>query len=144
MGESLIDQARERKAQADRRADEAQAVVEQATKESREWQDFIEKAESLAIPQYTPPGVVFKRSNGSRLAIEVKRGTWPAKVAELIRNTGPLSMPVIAAHFAPSSPGSPNLKTIINTAVWRRKDDLFEKKDDGLWHLRAKDFVLVD
>jgi hypothetical protein len=135
MSDSLISLAKEKQAAAEERLRELQAEMERARQEAEEWQVFIERAQGLMS------GSLPKQPK----KITVQKGSVVAVCAVLIRDTGPRSLQELVKELREMGrgQGSDNYTSVVNSALWRRKD-LFEKKSDGLYHLLTREFELAE
>jgi hypothetical protein len=136
MSESLIELAKKKLADAEARLEKLDAEVQQAKQDAAGWLAFIERAEGLVS------GTVPKKPR----KITVQKGSIAAACAVVIRDKGPRSLQALVQELrdAGMGHGSENYPSVVNSALWRRKHDLFEKRDDGLYHLQTRDFELLD
>ena len=63
----------------------------------------------------------------------------------LIRAKGPQTLKTLVQELrdAGHGHGSDNYPNVVNSAIWRRREDLFERKDDGKYHLRTNEIEFV-
>jgi hypothetical protein len=136
MSNALIELAKKKKAAAEQIAQRLQEELRRAEQEVMEWQSFIDRAQSLASGSPPP----------SPKRVSVQRESIAGMCAKLVMAKGPLSLKSLVAELrnAGKGHGSDNFSTVVNSALWRRREDLFEKKEDGLYHLRTEDIDFVD
>ena len=125
-----------------KKLDRIQKDIDEAEQEAAEWEDFLAKYTMLAN------GKTKQEENRKGDKILVKRGSLPGMVAEiLLANKGKsMTMTEIieALRANKVAVDKENFRTILNTALWRRKGegDLFEKTADG--YKIGADYELVD
>jgi hypothetical protein len=149
MPENIIERARERKLAAEQALQRLQEQVEQTRQQIAEWEAFIAKAESLVgnAPLHEPAPEKEPESpsqNGSG-PVQVKAGSLVARAAAILLARGPLALKTLVAELQAQGVGAgvSGFQTNLNTALWRRRQDLFEKKE-GIYYLRTPNFVIVE
>ena len=114
---------------------------------------FIEMANELAAPTESDPtesGSRMPDDSLTRPSVTVRRGSLAAKVAIMVRDTGPQTIGTMARRIMDEDPVGyagiedfTKFQNTVNSAVWRRKEDLFERRGE-LIELRTREFVLVE
>jgi len=133
MANPIIERAQARRAAAAQRLEEAKAQLSQVEAEIKGWDEFIAKAASLTndkikMPEPAPAlkPTTMPSSNGS--VVKVRKDSLAAYAAALLKDKGPLTIKEIADYLRDYAKGTTNFAVVVNSAIWRRRDDLFEKK----------------
>jgi len=150
----IISKATNRMLAFDNRAAQLQSVLDQVNAERKRLKDFIETARQLQDESNSgvDDGIDFTFPNMNLFGqvkhgpIHVRKGSLAARAATLIRHNGPLSVAQIGQILVSEGDGVEDFGKFLNTinsAIWRRRDDLFERKGE-LVDLRTKEFELVE
>ena len=91
-----------------------------------------------------------EEEEGSKIATgqsdrpQVKRGSLAGAAVEMLREKGEMSLSDLATYLAKvgHSGGAEKFRTVLNTAIWRRKDVFL--KTGSMFSLRTPDIELVD
>ena len=77
--------------------------------------------------------------------VKVQRESIAGICAHLIKTKGPRSLATLVQelHDAGMGQGSVNYSGVVNSALWRRQNDLFAKDADGLFHLQTTEVEFV-
>jgi hypothetical protein len=129
--------------------DEMDAVKQQIA----EWEEYIAKTDALLSdsPSNVSPRVPengraeSQEPSANGRAVRVQKKTWAGMSARLLLDRGPLLLAELADALLQSGKGKDvnTFPTVLNSALWRRKD-LFEKKEDRRYHLRTKEIAFTD
>ena len=76
--------------------------------------------------------------------VRVQSESWAGLAARIVLAKGPLTLRTIVNEIRATGKGETvrDLAATINSAMWRRYEDLFDKKGD-LYHLKTKDIDFV-
>jgi hypothetical protein len=113
-------------------------------KEAEQWKDFILKYESLTrsvVEEDSTPSTNGHTAEG----VKVKRDSLAGHCVRLILENGPLTLKSLAERLEAMGHGQgfKDFATAVNTALWRRRQDLFEKREKD-YHLRTEEIEFVD
>ncbi len=140
----FITSAEEKKAAAEKRLEELLLMVGNTKEEISEWSKLILRAESLAddmafMASKNKPAKE-PSQNGVNAKLKIRTSSLAGAAAKLLLESGPLSLTDLAVALMESGHGSgENFRTVLNTALWRRREDLFNKSAHGEVSLRTKD-----
>jgi hypothetical protein len=151
MATDLIELARQKKAAAEESLQNLQAEVERVRQDLAGWQEFIDRAEALASSpspngRKSTEGTKAPAAGGKKEGkVKVKKGSLVGHAAAMILAKGPQALRDIAAHLREKGlgGGAKDFPTALNTALWRRREDLFERKD-GLYRLKTEEIEFVE
>lgn len=145
----ILDRARQRKTEAEHRLQRLQEELAIVQEDVAEWESFIARAESLVpegIARKPEPitGVQHGESTNGTGAIKVKRDSLAGWSVQLIRDIHPMTLKDLVRELRAVGKGSDakEFSTVLNSALWRRKD-LFEKKNKA-YYLRTNEIEFVD
>jgi hypothetical protein len=130
---------------ADRRVSELAAELARAQQELHEWDIVLARVQSLAeTPQRSLPGL-----NGTTLShmVKVRARSIAGYAAKILLEKGPMPLGELTdaiAEMEPSAAKADNFRTVVNTALWRRREDLFDKSEDGVFSLKTDRVLLVN
>lgn len=147
----IIELAKEELAAAELLVAKIAEELDHATHKVKEWQSFIEKAELLEAQasgkrNSQKPALVYPPlapdENGS---VRVQANSLVGQAAKLVLAHGPLSLDrLVESMRTPNEEQGPkDFRNAVNSALWRRQDDLFMKKDNE-YHLRTQDIEFVE
>lgn len=147
MDTSLIDAARHKRDRVAKRYDELAEQLEQVGKELAEWDAFISRALGLATAK-VGKGRARASANGQLSErIKVRNSALAGMAVKMILEKGPQTLDAIVESIRAKGFGKDadpdKFRATVNSALWRRLDDVFEKKDDGSYHLQTRDIELV-
>lgn len=146
--------AKQRMAEAATRKQKALTEAAQAGREEAELAAFVKMAHSLVAgadsngkPKGSRKSSPTKPPNAAG-APQVLRGSYLGAVVEVLREKGPMTLQAIADAVKANGVGKElddrKVYINVNSAIWRRQDDLFKKTNDGLVHLKAQHVEIVD
>ena len=149
---TLIERAMQRKVEAEhrrdaakRKLDAAQFELEIATTEAAEWALFLDKAKILGAELSPEPSSASVPHDPTVTPdrVSVRADSWAGKCAKLIQDNGPQSLKSLVAELVKTETVDDVEKftNSVNSAIWRRKDDLFIKDVNGRYTIRAKEVV---
>jgi len=132
---------------AERRAELSAEDAKLADEQAR-LNTFVEMANELSSPYDSDLAMPDESSIGR--SVSVRRGSLAAKVAILIRDTGPQTIGTMARRIVDEDPVGygaiedfTKFQNTVNSAVWRRKEDMFERRGE-LIDLRTREFQIVE
>lgn len=151
----MIEQAKRELAVAEERLRKLQEQEARAREDVEGWKDFVRRAEGL---------VASSDGNGTRTLsdekdamtslpngyepgkIHVKRDSLAGLCVKLIVDKGPLRLKELVTHLRTmgKDEGIKDFPTALNTALWRRREDLFTKDEAKRYILRTKEIQFVD
>lgn len=141
MADKILELAKAKRDTSQKRLDQLREEMTRLESDVAGWDDFIARANQLA----NSPQDGHER-NGTVKNVTVQRDSIPDKAAALIRAAGrPMTLQEItnALREQGLGEGAANFRGVVNSALWRRQDDLFVKGDDG-YDLRIRDYVVID
>jgi hypothetical protein len=146
MSVRLIERARQRMEEAAERLIKLQEELARVREEVTGWEEFIRKAELLASAQEDQSAAT-SLPNGYEVGmIHVKRDSLAGAAVRLIQEHGPLTLKQLTVHLIEmgKDAGIKDFPTAVNTALWRRREDLFAKGEDKRYQLRTREVQFVD
>ena len=146
MSSKLIEAARKRKAAAELARQQAQLELAAADQDVEKWTAFIEQAELLTNEGSGEPPAKPRLPNGTAGKVQVKADSWAGRAALIIRTSGPMTVARLVEQLQTEGHGQGlnNFYNTVSSALWRRKEDLFDRDEDDRLILRTKDVVFVE
>lgn len=155
MSVKMIEQAKQKLATAEKRLQELEEEEARVRDDVAGWRDFILRAEGLAISTNGNSAKVVSDEqdagdsppNGSEAGkVQVKKDSLAGLSARLILDNGPLRLKELVVHLTEiyKDAGIKDFPTALNTAIWRRREDLFIKDETKRYSLRTKEIQFVD
>lgn len=140
---------------AKQRLEAATIALAAATQELEKWQNFLFVADSLDTESThaasssgdaaSSDGIPDSSSNGDG-RVSVQADSLPGLAVKLILKYGPMELTDIVRELETAgrkAEGATDFRTLVNSALWRRQEDVF-RKDGKLYHLRTQNIEFLD
>jgi hypothetical protein len=144
-----MEQAVQRMAEAERQEKALEAKLAAAKKNADEWRLVVAKMKTLThdLPNEkvatTGQDAVATAAPGR---VSVKAPTWAGRCAKLILENGAMSLGALVHELAVQGHGTEGKEfaSSVNSALWRRKEDMFTKDEEGRYILRTREIDFLN